>query len=397
MGMEVGRVQIRISGGLYASMLMVLGTVMQYMLLPAPLIEQAGQEAWLAVVGGGLYALVVSTAVVWLASQFPGRDPMRGIAFSLGTWAVLPIVLVYTGLNVVLCAMALHDIRGFTSLLLLFGTPGWVPASIVAAVAIYAVLQGMEVIARVSWGVLPPVLLVLLLLPWGLAREFSVLQVDPFLWKGYPGLFQATLMTWPWSGQCVVVLSLLRHLSPKVSPYRWTLIGVGGSALLLGLTVAVTSLVFGSEIPGRMLYPGFELFAIISVSETIERIQALILLAWLAAGMVKVFLNLFVAVEEVSLAFGIRDRAVDYGSARRGGAHRRTRSARPAAPDRAYRPTRVDAVSRGVAVGRDPHARRGRPLRQAAAEAGGKPAWVGVRSPCSRSWLSYLAAGAGSS
>lgn len=301
-------VQIRISGGLYASILLIMGTVMQYMLLLSPLIEHAGQEAWIAVLFGGLYGLGVSLAVVWIACRFPGRDPLAGITASLGGWAALPIRLVYAALNLLLYALALHDVQSFSSILLLFGTPGLVLVSVVVGLAIYAVLRGLEPIARVSYGALIPVVLVVLLLPWGLLREFSLLQVDPFLWKGYGGLLQATLLTLPWSGQSIIALSLMRHLSPQVNPYKWTLIGVGGSTLLLGASVTMASLVFGSALPGRMLYPGFELLAIIAVSETVERIQAAILVVWLGGGLVKIILNLYVAVEEGSLAFGIRNR-----------------------------------------------------------------------------------------
>lgn len=300
--------RIQISGGLYASILLIIGTVMQYMLLPSRLVESVGQEAWISVLGGGLYGLVVSFAVVWLACRFPGRDPLAGVTCTVGRWAALPVRLIYAVLNFVNYAVSLHDLRSFASILLLFGTPGWVIVVMVTIVAIYAVLQGLEPIARLAYGSFIPVLLVVLLLPWGLMREFSVLQVDPFLWKGIDGLLDATLLTWPWTGQSIFVLTLLPHLSPQANPYKWTLVGVGGSTLILSVTVALASLIFGSVQPGRMLYPGFELLAIIAVSEAVERIQAAILIVWLAGGLVKIILNLYATVEEVGLAFGIGSR-----------------------------------------------------------------------------------------
>ncbi|WP_374712574.1 GerAB/ArcD/ProY family transporter [Symbiobacterium terraclitae] len=295
--------QIRISGGLYASILLIMGAVMQVMLLSAPLLDVAGQEGWLSALLGGVYWLIITLSVVWIASRFPGRDPLA----ALSPWASVPIRLLFALLQLLHYAIALRNIGDFVEVLLLPGTPGILISAIIVAVTLYAVLAGLEPLARIAFINTIAPLLSVVLLPLGLAWEFSILQVDPFLWHGIGGVLRGSLYALPWASDALVVLSLLRHLNPKVSPYRWTLVGVGGAALLLAANMAMITFVFGSVLPARQLYPAFELMAIINVTEGIERLQAAVIVPWIASSMVKTALNLYAAVEEGGLALGLRN------------------------------------------------------------------------------------------
>ncbi|OTA42316.1 MAG: hypothetical protein A6D92_00135 [Symbiobacterium thermophilum] len=300
--------KIWISGGLYASVLVVTQFIMQYVMLPRVLLESAGQEAWITVLILGVYALVVALAVVWIACRFPDRDPLKAIRCTLGSWATYPIVLLYCAFNVLIYAMSLSDVQTFTKILLLPDTPAWVLAVMIALFTIYTVLQGVEPIARTAYGVLVPLVLVILVLPFGVGKEIRLLQIDPFLWKGFSGVLRGAWLALPGAGQSLIVLSLMRHLSLRVNPYKWTLIGVGSAHLALAIMVLLISLVFGSILPSRLLYPGHELFAIVALTESIERIQAGIMVLWLCGSLINIALHLYVAVEEGSLALGIQRR-----------------------------------------------------------------------------------------
>lgn len=330
---------IRISGGLYASVLIVTEFIMQYMMLPRVLLENAGQEAWMIVLLVGLYSLAVASAVVWVACRFPDRDPLRAIRCAIGPWATLPIVLIYAAFNLLTYSLKLHDVQTFTSILILPDTPAWVLAAIMALLAMYIVHQGMEPIARTAYGVLVPLIAVLLFLPLAMVREIRILQVDPFLWKGLGGVVTGAWIALPWAGQTIIVLSLIRHLSPRVNPYKWTLIGVGGSHLALAVFVLLISLTFGSLLPARLLYPGYEMFAIIALTESIERIQAVIMLLWLCGSLVSITVYLFTVVEEAALALGTHRRGwinfiagaagVVFAQTLEGGLHRRNIAREP--------------------------------------------------------------------
>lgn len=296
--------RVQISGGLYASVMAVLSLTMQYLLLIRPIIQFAGQEAWIAVITGGLYGLILVLAVVWLACRFPDRDPLGGITRILGPWAAFPVRLLLTLTNVQWGAVAVRGTEFFVTVLLLPETPEWVLGIIIVAVAVFAALHGIEPVARLVFATLLPSAAVLVLLPAGLYREIRLLHVDPFFYHGFDGLLRAMAVTMCWGGQAVFAMTLIPHLSPKSNPYRWTCVGIGVGTLLFAEVAALVTLSFGTVLPGRMIYPGYDLLAIVDFPEGVERVQAIILVLWLASTMSKVAINLSVALEEGSFLVG---------------------------------------------------------------------------------------------
>lgn len=295
---------VQISGGLHASVLAALMVTMQYAVLIRPIIQLAGQEAWLAALIGGLYALILYLLAVWIACRFPGRDPLGGISRILGPWAAFPLKLLLTLGNLQWSALAIRGIEFFVTILMLPETPEWVLGVMIGAVALYGALHGIETVARIVFATLMPSIVVLLLLPAGLYREIRVLNVDPLFYRGFDGLLQAALVAMCWAGQAAFAVTLIPHLSPKDNPYRWVCVGIGGGTLLFAMLAALVTLSFGSLLPGRLIYPGYDLLAIIDFPEGVERIQTAILVLWLCSSMSKAAFNLCLALEEGSFLVG---------------------------------------------------------------------------------------------
>jgi len=303
-------VRIQISGGLFASILTVMSLTMQFLMLTRPIIQFAGQDAWVAVILGGLYGLALFFAVTWLACRFPDRDPLGAISRILGPWAAFPLRLLLTLANVQWGAVAIRGIEFFVTAILLPETPDWVLGIMVAAVAVYASLYGLETVARLVFATLLPAAAVLVLLPTGLYREIRILHVDPFFYKGLEGVLKASLITMCWAGQTVFATMLLRHLSPKENPYRWACVGIGTGTLLFAEVALLVTLSFGPILSGRMLYPGYDLLAIVDFPEGVERLQAGILVLWLGSSISKATINLWLALEEASFLVGQHRRTI---------------------------------------------------------------------------------------
>lgn len=302
--------RIRISGGLLASVLLAVGLTLPFLILPGTVIEQAGQEGWISILLGTLYGLALTLFVVWLACRFPDRDPLGAISRNVGKWAAFPVRMLYGVWNLFIFVLGLYEAQAFTAIVMLERTPEWVLYGLIMVVVLYAVFQGLEPVVRLTFAAIVPVIVILLLLPPALMREFNILQIDPFLWHGLDGVFGAAIKAAYWLGDNLVILSLMPHLNPKANPYRWTLIGVGVSGLLLALVVALVSLTFGSTLPSRLLYPGFELLAIVTLTEGIERIHVGIIAFGVSASIAKLTFNLWAAVEEGCALFGRRRRTI---------------------------------------------------------------------------------------
>jgi spore germination protein KB len=298
--------QVRISAGLYACLLVTFLHVAQVLYLPAAMIQKAGQEAWLAVPLSLAYSLALGWLGSWVCLRHPGLNVAQIARAVLGRWVGGLVSLIYAAYFTWLFSLVLRDILDFTVLVLLPGTPGRVIASLMAGVGLYAVWHGLEPIVRVGFQVAVALVIGVLIIPLLVARQFSPLQLEPFLYHGVGGVLAAALYATPWAGDALVVMSLVPHLKHLKTAYRWTLIGVAGAAAMLTTLLIVTVLVLGPDLPARLVFPIYDLVRMIAVGNVVERIEVLLVITWMSGMWLKQAVALYAASDAFTHTFGLK-------------------------------------------------------------------------------------------
>lgn len=295
-----------ISGGLYAGLLTIYLHVAQLLFLPSALMRYAGQEAWIAVVLNGLYAAALGLVAAWSAERYRGQGPVQAARTALGRWGAVPFALLYCGFFTWLLSLVLRNVRDFVEIVLLQGTPGLVIVVMLGAITLYAVWSGLESVARLNVMVVLGVIaasIALIVLPF---KEYSILHLEPFLFHGMGSVVQASSQALAWSGEVVLVLTLVPHLQPGENVSRWTLIGVGGATAVLTNVLLLESFTFGPILPTRLIFPTFELFRIINLAHIVERVELVLVVLWITGMVMKTSLCLYAASEAVSEAVGLK-------------------------------------------------------------------------------------------
>lgn len=295
-----------ISGGLYAGLLAIYLNVAQLLFLPSSLMQYAGQESWIAVLMNGLYATALGLVAAWSAQQYRGKGPVQAARTALGRWGALPFALLYGGFFTWLLSLVLRNVRDFVEIVLLQGTPGLVIAVMLGLITLYAVWGGLEPIARLNvLVVLASIVanIALIVLPF---KEYSILHLEPFLLHGMGSTFQAAGQALAWSGEVVLVLTLVPHLQPGEKVGRWTLVGVGGATAILANIVLLESFTFGPVLPARLIFPTYELFRVINLAHIVERVELLLVVVWITGMVIKTSLCLYAASEAGAQALGLK-------------------------------------------------------------------------------------------
>lgn len=225
--------------------------------------------------------------------------------YLMGKWLGGAVGLLYAAFFVWTYVLALRQIVDFTQIMLLPGTPNWVIAALMAVVVLYAVWEGIEVSARVAFQVLVAIAVAVLILPVLLYPEIRAIQIEPFLWRGMPAVGDAAWLVAPWFGESLIALTLVQYLKNRRAAYRWLLIGLVMATFLLTVLVALGTLVFGPDLPGRFIYPLYMVVQEISVARFIERIEVVLITVWLSGMFIKLSLCQYASAEAVSHVFGL--------------------------------------------------------------------------------------------
>jgi spore germination protein KB len=298
--------KVRISGGLFACICAIYLSIAQFMFLPGPLSQAAGQEAWLAVVGAGVLGLLHGLFAAAVALRHPRLGPAQVARQGLGKWVGGGFGLVYAAYFTFILGLSLRDLLDFVQMLLLPGTPGMVIVVLFAATCLYGVWQGLEPLARVAFQTLITLVLLGLVMPLLVSREYGIKQIEPFLYRGLPGLVEATLKATSWFVESVAVMSLVPHLRQPRQAYRWLAIGMGTGVLWMAGLVAQTVLIFGSNLPERFVFPIYYMTQLISLARIVERIEIIMVIVWLAGMFIKASLYLYIAAETAGHVFGLK-------------------------------------------------------------------------------------------
>jgi spore germination protein KB len=298
--------QIRISGGLLACILAVFMQVSQVLFLPATLYRIAGQEAWVAVLLSYSFGALVACLGVWVCLRHPGKSLAQIARTLLGKWVGGFVALIYSAYCTWLFSLVLRDILDFTVLVLLPGTPGRVIVALIGLVSLFAVWGGLEAIARVGFQVLMAVLFGLAAVPVLLSRQMGLLQLEPFLYHGLGSVIMATIPSLTFSGDAIVVLSLVPHIKHLQNAYRWTIVGIGAGCLMLEVLVVTTELVFGPDLPARLIFPVYDAIRLISIGNVVERVEVVLVIIWMSGMWLKQTTALYAASESLAGILGVK-------------------------------------------------------------------------------------------
>lgn len=297
---------LRISGGLYACLLLNNLQAAMLLYLPATLIKHAGQSVWLAMLLGGALTMLIGLVMAWSGSQFGRLSPVQAARQALGKPAGSLLGLLFALLLFWIFCLVLRSLQDFTVMILLQGSPVTVITGVMAAAILYAVWSGIEPMARLAFSVTLFLAGAVISLPPALLREYHILQLEPILYTPIHSVLTATMISLPWFGEIVAFFALIPYLSRPQQVYRWTLTGVGGATFCLVLVIQLCTLVMGPVLPSRMLFPTYVVLQTISLGEFFQRIEVILVVVWISSMFVKATLLLYTSSEAAAQAIGLR-------------------------------------------------------------------------------------------
>lgn len=253
-----------------------------FLSLPRVAAEQAGQDAWIAVLLGAIIPLLALFLIERLGRQVPELSFVKMARLFLGKFAGTISILVFIAYVIFILSIVIRIFCEITSEYLLPRTPLAVIALLTMLGIVYIISQGAQVIGRINellFYLLLPVLLILLV-PLPVADVTNLLPVGT---SGLPemahGVFRAAFA---YSG-VEVLLIFYFFVDRKEAVMKAGFIATMITACIY-LTITVISLmVFGADILQNITWPGLYLMKVIPFP-TIQRMELFFLAVWMGMG-----------------------------------------------------------------------------------------------------------------
>lgn len=258
---------------------------------PSLTVERLGGIGWLTPLLTDLFVIIVLFLLARIFQSIPG-DIIHMTQVLYGRLAAKLACLYYLA---AFLALSVFGIRELSENTLLTALPKlnfhaavfWY--SLGAAVIAYA---GIENLCRAAYFVMPFLAGALLTSLIALYPFYEVNYLFP--WQGHgltPLLGLSFLLTGAQFGAMTLAIlapSFQNSQNLKAAAF----LGVGASAILRSLSIAVFIMVFGSRLGAGKALPFYEMSRLVYINQYIQRIESLFILVWVIVGLLFIAVNL---------------------------------------------------------------------------------------------------------
>lgn len=267
------------------------------LLIPGATIAEAKQDAWIAMILAMAAGLVIAVVYTALGTRFPDQTFIQYSEKVLGKVLGKAVGLFFIWFAIQLGSLVARNFGDVFTVALLPETPLMVFNLLIILMAAYAVRGGLEVIARANDFMIPIVIgailgvYFLVLSTPGLFRPQNLQPVFeggivPVLKGAYPAI------GFPF-GETILFTMTIPYLN-RTREARWAYplgLILGGAILLL--TIVITIMALGISLASGTVYPTLTVVRLISVAQFVERLEPLLLIAWLLSGFLKIAICLY--------------------------------------------------------------------------------------------------------
>lgn len=269
----------------------------------------AGRDLWLSFLVAIVLALPLILVYGRLDTLMHGQSFSEGLHRLFGKWPSRLVALIYSFYAWRLGCLVTGNITNFVQAVSLPDTPQVVMASAYAILVLWAVKEGIEVLARLSSVM---VLFVLLILLTALALATTEVDLQKFLpvlydgfWPVLQGAFQ--LLDFPFL-ETVLLVGLANALTTKRnSAYKVLIPGFLLAAFFLMLVASASIAILGEEMYKISFFPVFLAIARIDIALFLTRLEVVVGVTFAIGGFLKISVCLLVASKNLAHALGFPD------------------------------------------------------------------------------------------
>lgn len=261
---------------------------------------EAKQDAWIAIV----IAMLIGFALLWIYTKIQQAYLDKSLAAILpavcGKWIGPPLVFLYALYFFVNSSFNFWEFGEITVLLVLSRTPLVVVLSITLLLMWYAILLGLEVIARTGTILLPYFLgFFMLIFILGItSNQADLHHLQPVLENGIKPVIHTAIpkvVSFPF-GEINVFLVYWHYMHDKKALMKINLIAVSIAGTIIIMAVVIMIMVLGIEVTSIASVPLQRVVGKIHIETFAQRLDVLAVVTFFIGGFFKMTLNFYASI-----------------------------------------------------------------------------------------------------
>lgn len=292
----------------FQGILLVMSTILPTAILTVPnqVVRFANQDSWISIVIATIIGVAFASLTGSICRQNPQQTFLGWLQSRLGRKLSTCFGILLTYYYFSTCLIILREFINFLTENVLTETPAYILMTITLVVVMYAVSQGIEVIARINLVVVFAAFFAFLITVVLLVKDVHPRFLLPFWDQPLSVIVQGSMLPVSWLSEAAIVLLVAPFLNHPEEAGKVGISGVLITGLGLGVIVAAAVAIFGPKLVSHMSFPTFNMIGIIQVARFFERADILFISIWICLMYAKISIFMFGAFHCFVQTFRIR-------------------------------------------------------------------------------------------
>jgi spore germination protein KB len=281
-------------------------TVTGHLLFIPVIINHAGRDCWLAVIAALLPAMLIGYVVASLAKLYPGLSLVEYVQRIVGKWAGKLLALLFLFFFFHDAALSIRGFGEFFTSAITPRTPILIYHAAIVILAVYAVRNGIEVLARTN------AIFLCTMIPVGLtASIFTHKDKDysnflPILENGFGPAMMGALNLVGLYSTFLVLAMVFPYVNKQAKLKRASIVTMIILVVMFLGPVTGPVALFGGERSMGLSFPTFQMLRDIQVAE-LQRLDILAIYLWSLGSFSKIALFLFAVTRGLAQLLKVDD------------------------------------------------------------------------------------------
>lgn len=265
---------------------------------------EAKQNVWLAILLAVLMTIPIIFIYARLLSIFPGKDLFDILQEVFGKILGKIISLLFVWYAFHLGALVIRNFSEFIQIVSFPETPQLIVAAFLGVVCIWIIKAGIEILGRWAGFVLPFLLITIICLILLSLTEAEFNNIRPVLYDGVTPVLKSafSIFSFPFA-EVVVFMMVFCSIKSKFSTYKVYITGLLIGGLILLSASIRNVLVLGIGTASILYFPSLSAVSLINIGNFLQRIEIIVSVVFLLAGIVKIGVCLYAVSNGVAKIF----------------------------------------------------------------------------------------------
>ena len=268
----------------------------------------AKQNGWIAIIIALLFSIILMLMFSRILSLHPGKDLFDILEIVMGKalGKILSMLMIWFAFH--LGALVMRNLSEYTSIIVFTDTPVVVPMGFFVLLLIWALKEGIEVMARWSEFFIWIVMLIFILVSLLSIPQLDISKLKPIFGDGFAPILKGTFsaISFPF-GEIIVFTMVFSNISKTKNYNKIFIIGLLIGGITIFLAKLRNLLVLGSEMESRVYFPSTMAISLIHVGRSLERLEMGVTIILLLCSFTKIMICIFAVCNGLSKVFGFDD------------------------------------------------------------------------------------------